>query len=1281
MFVMHTKVIKISFLACLMLTFFQFNLKGQSEILISQNFGGAQDETFQDIFITAEDGARIIGYGQSNEGLIQSGKGLYDMLVCDMSNTGSVNWSTSIGGSENDLGKSVLIHEENTFIGGLTYSTDQDIPNSIGGGDILFGTIDDEQQFEARSVLGGNKLDNIVGLRMMLDGSVIVVANTNSTDVNQTGVGGATDIYVCRMLSSGVILWETKFGSSRVDKATDVIINGQDEIVIVGTTFSTDFLGFKKGIKDGFVLCINNTGDQVWGKRFGNGNYTSFTACDIDSRNNIVISGTQGQINNNTSGINGIYNEDIVVFKLDETGEEIWQRRHGGMENDFATDIISTLDGGTLIVGNTLSYDDLNNVNYGGHDGFALKLGQAGEKEWSKTYGGSEDDLITSVRQDKQGQYWLVGQTASSDIHLAENNGGNDAWVLKLKGKFPQLSIDLGSPISVCEGEQVVIDASLSNCDCFYSWSDGFDGPVREFTAMQSETLSLTVNDEAGNVATDDIRITVNPKPSFALAATHVNCADGLDGSIEAIIDTESTSLSYAWSISNAAAENELTELSAGIYGLTITDQNSCSSTESIEITEPEALEARADIVDEICESLQGEISVDVSGGSVPYTYDWSSGETTSSLTEVGAGVYRVTVTDNNGCTLVERYTIERIEVEFELNFDITDNTCSGFDEASISILNNNEIASFDWSTGDSGSTISDLEAGEYTLNYVTRDGCHGQQTFTVTEPEPLVVETIVVDNNCGDARDGSISLMISGGTEPYIMAWVDGENTTTIDELPSGNYSVTINDDNGCAVIIEEVISAPASIVLGEVEIDHLQCDGEDIGAIDINVNGGTGELLYTWSTESNSSSISDLGAGEYQVTVVDELECSNVFEFTLEEAEAFPEIAIEQNDPLCFGTSDGIIILSAPNNISYLWEDGFVGQERNNLPAGEYEILAGNELGCTKSIMVSLSEPDELDMSFNLEHISCFGFADGSISVNASGGTPPYNLTVENSTSQQLGFSGDQTVSNLSSDLYFVMLEDANECKLDLPIVLAEPDSIAIEAVISNVSCFEAMDGQITTSVTGGTGDITYFWEGGMDTSSLSGLDVGTFQLEVSDENNCVETQIFQIDEPAPLGVFPILTPPGNANNEGSISLNLSGGTQPYTVIWADGNEGEILSGLGNGTYEYIITDANGCMLLGSVILESTTSANDKEEIKSISIFPNPTNHDLFVKTDIDYRNLQLNVHNALGQLVHQNQFDAFPRGTHPISVSNLPSGVYFLTLSTATSKGIYKVVVEHP
>ena len=1278
---MYKQTSYILLLAIFIMVCIPFIMNGQSEIIWSNTYGGAEDESFQDVFITSQDNAQTIGFGQSTDGNLRSDNGLYDILISELNSNGNISRSTSIGGSKNDLGKSILIHEERTFIGGLSYSVDKDIARNLGGGDILFASLNNELRLQSSTLLGGNNLDNIIGVKMMQDGSIVIVGNTNSTDLNQSGVGGATDVYVCRLLPEGIVLWEKTFGSDRVDKVSDVVINSQDEIVIVGSTFSDDFVGYRKGIKDGFVMCINNLGDEIWGRRFGNGNYASFVACDVDNKDNILITGVQGQVNPDISGIQGIYNEDIMVLKLDNRGEDVWRRTQGGQEDDLATDIISTLDGGVLVIGATKSFDGIVFSNFGDRDAFVLKLDKDGQKEWSKGYGGSLDDILNSVAQDKFGQYWLVGQTTSSDIHLPENHGGVDAWVLKLKGKAPSLTVNLGAPLVVCEGEVVQLDASIAGCDCEYIWSDGFDGAVRSFEVVGSRTLSVNVSDEAGNVASDDITITVNRNPVFELVAENPTCANESNGQITASLLSSNEALVYTWSINNPGNSEILSELTSGEYSLVITDQNNCSSEQSIALSDPAILTLDASVSNTECENLEGQIVAKVTGGTAPYQYIWSNGASNSTLVGVGAGEFHLTVTDNNGCNITRSYIIDQEEVDFDLEFDISNNTCSGLDEAQITVLNASEISEFDWSTGGSEASISNLAAGEYTLNYITQIGCSGTQSFTISEPDALAAETVVNDNICGDAKDGRIELIIDGGTPPYIMAWSNGESTPLIDELEAGNYSVTINDDNGCAIILEEVISAPISIVLESANVSSQVCEDIEEGMISVNISGGTGELIFAWSNGASTPSISNLAPGLYELSVTDELNCTQIFDFLVDEAIALPELNVTQSDPSCTGDANGLVELSAVDGISYTWPDGFIGNERDDLPAGEYEITVANSSGCTDLILVSLSEPEELDMFYILENASCFGLSDASIEVLTTGGTEPYTLTVENTASQIFDVTSTQSLEGIPAGLYFISLLDDNGCALSSPLVLTEPDSIIIEAEVFDVSCFGDRDGQITALVSGGTGEYTYDWGTGENSSTIQNLPGGTFLLEVVDENNCLAFETYDVLEPTPIQVLPAFTAPSQANNDGVISLILSGGLPPYTVNWSDGVEGSQRSELEAGTYEYTVLDANNCIISDSIVLEGPNSIRTPNKLEEVTIFPNPVNQVLFIDVKINYANLKLSLYNTLGQEVYGSHFDRYSIGRHPVPVQQLASGIYYLSLSNDSNAGIYKVVVEHP
>ena len=1364
MFVMFNRVIKIAALAFFMLSFFIVNMRGQSDILWSQTYGGEQDETFQDIFLNSDKGAQVIGFGQSNAGTIKTGKGLYDMIICEMNADGELDWTSSVGGSNNDLGKSILLDQGKTYIGGLTYSSDLDQKINLGSGDILFGSLDeDDHTLSQSTLLGGNKLDNIVGVKLQHDGSLILVANTNSSDLAQNGVGGGTDIYIARLLPDGVILWENTIGSNAVDKAGDFIINSKGEIIIVGTTFSDDFLEFRKGIKDGFVVCLNTDGQQKWGKRFSNGNYSSFVACDLDRDENIILTGVQGKINTSDSGINGIYNEDIWVIQLDNEGEENWRMLFGGSDDDFATDIVASHDGGMLVVGNTESYDGLISGNFGNKDAFALKLDASGNKVWSEKYGGSQDDLIEAVAQDKDGHYWLVGQTVSEDNNLSENNGGSDAWILKLKGERPILQIDLGDPIQICKGESIEIDVELNFCTCDYIWSDGVEGAVRTITGVENETLELSITDEAGNSATDEIEIIVYQKPDFVLITEQPSCADTQDGELSIILTEANTNLSFEWN--NGESESGLVDLGAGNYTLSITDENGCTQELSTALEAPAQIEVMATTETATCNTGSGQIMLDVSGGTGAFSYTWSDGHEDRDNLNLLPGEYTVTVSDANNCSIEESYEIENIDIEAELEFEIINNSCYEGQDGSIQILNSNDFASFSWSTSSEDSEVSNLSAGEYTLNYTTADGCTGEQFFEVSEPSLISAEATVNNNLCFGDNNGTIGLEIRGGVSPYHYEWSTGVSTPFLTGLNEGIYEVTISDANGCTLSLEHEIVSPAALSIVEVLTADESCVAANDGMISIDISGGTGNIEYNWTDGQNGSSIENLEAGIYEVIISDDNGCTLINEVEIENANIFPLVEVDQIDPSCHTGNNGHISFSSDvvdNELIYTWADGADDQERNDLNSGTYEVTISSVAGCSIIEEITLIDPSPLDVDLASQAISCFEAEDAQLEVNVAGGTSPYSIAVVGGNTMTQVQDNSALIENLQAGAYSILVTDINGCfqefstsideadpiSIDEDVIAAscfglgdaqlelniaggaspysleimgenasiqlqgnnavadsllagvydvvvidnngciqeisttinEPEQIIIEGIVTDASCFGKMDGAVETIVNGGVGDISYVWANGYIGNMIEGINAANYSVEVTDENNCTQERVFEVNQPEELEVSNIFSPPGPSNNNGSITLKIIGGTAPYFVTWDHGAEGAKLENLAGGSYRYTIRDSNDCLLLGSITLEASNSAHQLAPFSGISLYPNPVDHQLQIQAEGNYREVTMAMYNSLGQIVYTSFYPNLNDKSKAISVSELATGIYHVQISNEDHQSSFKVVVSH-
>lgn len=1210
---MFNRVNKIAVLACLMLILSLTPMMGQSGVIWSHTYGGEQDEIFQDIYINSDKGAQVIGYGQSNVGTVKTGKGLYDMIICEMAAGGELNWTSSVGGSNNDLGKSILLDQGKTYIGGLTYSTDLDQKINLGSGDILFGSLDEENHTLSQStLLGGNKLDNIVGVQLQLDGSIILVANTNSSDLAQNGVGGGTDIYVCRLLPNGIILWENTIGSNGVDKAGDFKINRNGEIIIAGTTFSEDFLEYKKGIKDGFVLCLNSDGQQVWGKRFSNGNYSSFVACDLDRNENILLTGVQGKINTSNSGINGIYNEDIWVIQLSSAGEENWRRLFGGSDNDFATDIVASHDGGMLVVGITESYDGLINGNYGNKDAFALKIDASGNKMWSTRYGGSQDDLIQAVAQDKDGYYWLVGQTFSDDNDLSENNGGSDAWILKLEGERPVLQIELGAPIEICEGESFEIDARLSFCECTYSWSDGVEGAKRSITSIEDEILKLTVTDEAGNSATDEIEIIVNQKPSYVLITEQPSCADKQDGEVSIILAGANPPLTFEWN--NGVSESGLFGLAAGSYALTVTDGNGCSQELSTELEAPDPIEVMATTETAICNTNTGQILLGIDGGTGSYSYDWSNGNVDRDNQNLSPGAYTVTITDANNCSVEKSYEIQNADIEIELEFNVINNNCFEGKEGAIQILNSDDFASFSWSIDSEAAAVTELSAGMYTLNYTSRDGCAGEQIFEISEPSLLEVAANASNNLCFGDSNGTIGLELRGGTPPYEYAWSTGINLPFLTGLIAGEYNVTVSDANGCTTVVTQDILSPTALVIEDVVTINESCFDAADGVISLNVSGGNGNLEFVWSSGNNGPNIESLIAGTYEVTITDENGCRLVDQLEIENGSVFPLVQVDQLDPSCFEGSNGFIAFHADmveDVLTYLWPDGAADQERNDLLSGTYDVTISSGVGCSIIEEITLVDPTPIDVDLGTQAISCFGAGDAQLVVNVAGGTSPYSIGITGgnlSTQVQNNFA---LADNLIAGVYDIEVIDNNGCIQEITTNVEQPEEITIDEVVTAVSCFGARDAQLEVNITGGTSPYAIEIVGGNLSTQVQNnfaladsLQAGVYYIEVIDNNSCGQEVTVAIEQPEQIIIQGIITDASCFGNiDASIEALISGGVGEIDYMWSNGFDTNIIDGINAADYLVEVTDENGCTQ------ERVFEVNQPEELEVENSFSQPS------------------------------------------------------------------------
>lgn len=805
-----------------------------------------------------------------------------------------------------------------------------------------------------------------------------------------------------------------------------------------------------------------------------------------------------------------------------------------------------------------------------------------------------------------------VSPTTTTTYYVRYYNNACQAWgecdsITITVNPVPSVSVT-PNPASYCNQLPTTLTATGASS---YLWTPGTGlgvdtGSVVTTTSSNALTYSVIGTDGNGCKDTATVALQITAPPSVNFANTPVTCNGGSDGQSIANVSGGTAPYSYQWS--TGASVSNISGLSATTYTVTVTDSLGCASSNATTVTEPGAVQVFAFANPVTCNGLSsGSFFANVTGGTSPYDFEWSSGQTTlnSTFSFVGgqsAGTYTVTVTDQLGCEGTDSVQVIEPDPLVIDSITVINVSCNGGNDASASafVSGGTSPYSYSWSPGSlTGQTVNGLSAGTYTLNLTDNNGCFISTTVTITEPTILVVNAIAAAPvSCNGGNDGSATASASGGTPGYTYLWDNNETTATALSLTSGQHCVTITDSNGCSDTACAVITEPTAISASLVET-NVSCFGGNDGAIAATGSGGNGApYTYAWSNGDTTSSTGTLIAGTYALTVTDNNGCSDTFSTTVTEPDSM-SFAFTEVDVLCNAEATGsasVSVTGGTAGYTYLWSNGGTTAGIASLVAATYTVTVTDANGCEKSASVTITEPTPITLSIaSFTNVSCASGNDGSASVTAIGGNSPYTY---NWTSGSL----TATASALSAGTYTVTVTDANSCSDTISVIITEPTALVLTPQVNaNVSCNGGNDGETEVSVAGGTAGYTYLWSSGSTTATASSLIAGTYTVIVTDANGCTETANATITEPTPIlvstSVDSIPSCAGDAN--GGVSAGASGGTGTLTFLWNTGSTNAALSGVSAATYTVVVTDANGCTATDSIVLT--------EPVEMIATFSN--------------------------------------------------------------------------
>ena len=544
----------------------------------------------------------------------------------------------------------------------------------------------------------------------------------------------------------------------------------------------------------------------------------------------------------------------------------------------------------------------------------------------------------------------------------------------------------------------------------------------------------------------DNINIGVDCALTLTTTASAALCNGECTGSATATVPNGTGVYTYQW---DAAANNQTTatasNLCAGTYNVTVTDAAGCFASTQVTVTEPDALTIMASATNVSgAGTNDGTATATPAGGTANYSYNWSNGGNTATITGLAPGDYDVTVTDMNGCTIAAGVTINGFDCgSFGAIVSGTNVSCNGAADGTALAAGISGTAPFSylWSNNATLSSIGGLQPGVYSVTITDANGCAAVAETTISEPNELIAPTTSTSETASNANNGTASVFPQGGTPDYSYIWSNNGTTATITNLSPGDYMVTVTDANDCtATSVVTVNSFDCGGFSISLTTQNISCFNVNDGMAAVINNGGQGPYEYDWNIGVNTFAINNLAPGLYMVTVTDANDCSGVLETTITQpAELVADVS--STNESANGANDGTAT-AAPNGgtppYTYNWSNNSTSPSITNLSPGDYTVTIVDGNDCTYMETITVGEFGcALAAIVQVTDASCPNVADGIATVtNIVGGTGPYSYAWSNGDT-------DAMAENLLPGTYSVTMTDGNGCPFFETITIVGDDT----------------------------------------------------------------------------------------------------------------------------------------------------------------------------------------------------------------------------------------------
>lgn len=498
---------------------------------------------------------------------------------------------------------------------------------------------------------------------------------------------------------------------------------------------------------------------------------------------------------------------------------------------------------------------------------------------------------------------------------------------------------------------------------------------------------------------------------------------------------------------------------------------------------------------------------------------------------------------------------------------------------------------------------INNWNTTEYT--FVTNDGTCAWTTMEIeidTVPAEIINNSGSNELNCDLT---AIYLTAEGGVS---YSW-DGVYFNTFQGktiTDPGTYTVIVRDANSCtgeaSIEITQNLNPPVATITNNTGSDYLNCH---INEISLTASGGA---TYTWNGGSSPNSATNTfnTEGTYYVTVTADNGCDTIIYYMITD-ETILDITENITSPSCFGmTGSAEIIINSGGQAPFIieWTDGVTTFSRTNIPTNTpFGYIITDADNCSTIRSLTITTPEQIQVNFVSDSVSCYGGHDGSLDIsNSTGGVPPYSYQWS-----VAGGTGSQ-ITGLAAGTYFVTISDAKNCTASGSHSVGQPEQISIDMQITDAICGQT-GGAINAEATGGVGGFTYEWSTSSISNNITGLTPNMYTLTVTDANNCTQTASATVDKTGDIianitVVQPILC---GGNPDAILQGSSANGAMPWTFNWSNGATSEIINNLAVGTYMLTVTDAWGCTGSTEETLEAAIDVSINSNVSHVKCYGN--------------------------------------------------------------------------